>query len=155
MKTNIHQRLNNNLFIMSKTLVLFIVLTLVSVLGFSQETKGNTISITIENFTSNDGKALVALHSSDTFLKAPGIKNNASEITDGKAVITFENVTPGEYAILVLHDANNNGRMDYDTNGMPKESYGLSNNPRSFGPPVYNQAKFDMETEDLNISIRL
>lgn len=138
-----------------KNLILTIALALVSILGYSQHKKGNTLTITIENFTSNDGKALVSLHTADTFMKGPGVENSASEIKDGKAVITFENIAPGDYAVMVLHDANNNERMDFEENGMPKESYGLSNNPRSFGPPVYDDAKFAMGSEDLKLSIRL
>jgi len=138
-----------------KTLFLSIALTLASTLGFTQDTKGQTITVTIENANSDDGKFMVSLNTKDTFMKGAGIQNAESKVKDGKATITFENVKPGEYAIMVLHDSNENGRMDFEDNGMPKESYGMSNNPRSFGPPIYDDAKFELKKEDKTIAIRL
>lgn len=137
-----------------KHLFLTIALTLISTLGFSQDVKGQTITLTIENAKSDDGKFLVSLNTEDTFMKGAGVQNAESEIKDGKAIITFENVQPGDYAIMVLHDANGNQRMDFEANGMPTESYGTSNNPRSFGPPIYDDAKFSVAKEDLELSIR-
>jgi uncharacterized protein (DUF2141 family) len=44
--------------------------------------------------------------------------------------------------------------MDFDTSGMPAESYGMSNNPLSYGPPQYSDAKFELKSEDLSFNIR-
>ena len=77
-----------------------------------------------------------------------------TEIKDGKVTIIFKNVVPGEYAIMTLHDENDNKRMDFQDNGMPLESYGISKNVMSFGPPNYDEAKFIVEDKDLNLNIR-
>ena len=69
---------------------------------------------------------LLALHTSETFMKAKGIKTSQSKIKDKKATITFTNVPIGDYAIVVVHDENENNQMDFEPNGMPKESYGMS-----------------------------
>ncbi|MCD2260923.1 DUF2141 domain-containing protein [Psychroserpens luteolus] len=138
-----------------KTLFLSIALIVVSTLGFAQDSKGQTITVTIENAKNDNGKLLVSLNTKDTFMKGAGVQNAESKIKDGKATITFENVTPGDYAIMVLHDENENERMDFEDNGMPKESYGMSNNPRSYGPPIYEDAKFTLTKEDMKLSIRL
>ena len=137
-----------------KTLFLSIALTIISTLGFSQDTKGKTLTVTIENAKSDNGKIVVALNTKDTFLKAQPIQSASVDIKDGKATVTFENVQSGDYAIVALHDLNGNQTMDFEANGMPKESYGTSNNPRSFGPPNYNDAKFSVANEDLDLSIR-
>jgi len=154
MKSTIHELFKNNKNIVSKALFLSIALTLVSTLGFSQDAKGQTITVTVENAKSDDGTLRISLNTKDTFMKGEGIQSAASKIKDGKATVTFENVPAGEYAIMVLHDANDNERMDFQDNGMPLESYGMSNNPRSFGPPNYEDAKFKIESDDLNLSIR-
>jgi uncharacterized protein (DUF2141 family) len=138
-----------------KSLFLTITFVIISTLGFAQDKKGHTITVTVENFTNNTGKAGIALHTSNTFLKAPGVQSLETKIVDGKATFTFENVVSGEYALLVLHDKNENGRMDYAENGMPTESYGTSNNVRAFGPPQYEDAKFKVDSENLELSIRL
>ncbi|WP_040280113.1 DUF2141 domain-containing protein [Psychroserpens damuponensis] len=137
-----------------KSLVLFIVLTLISTLGFSQDTKGHTLTITVENAKSDDGKIVLALNTEATFMKTQPIQSASATIKDGTAILTFENIQPGDYAIIALHDLNGNQRMDFDANGMPVESYGTSNNPRSFGPPNYGDAKFNVANKDVELSIR-
>ncbi|WP_179319556.1 DUF2141 domain-containing protein [Winogradskyella helgolandensis] len=136
-----------------KKLILTFALALMSIIGFSQE-GGATITITIDNVTSDKGKVLTSLHTSETFMKGKGIQNAETEIKDGKVTISFKNVLPGEYAIMTLHDANDNKRMDFQDNGMPLESYGISNNVMSFGPPNYDEAKFIVEDKDLDLNIR-
>ena len=44
--------------------------------------------------------------------------------------------------------------MDYQEGGMPKESYGMSGNDMSFGPPNFEMAKFEVNGEDLEFNIR-
>jgi uncharacterized protein (DUF2141 family) len=138
-----------------KTLLITFALSLISTLGFSQDTKGQTITVTVENVKSNTRKVSLSLHTKDTFMKGPGIQNTESKIENGKATVTFTNVVSGEYAIMVLHDENENNRMDFNANGMPQESYATSNNPESFGPPQYNDSKFNIADEAIDLKIRL
>ncbi|NVN18638.1 DUF2141 domain-containing protein [Muricauda sp. HICW] len=137
-----------------KTVTLALSLFLVSIVGLAQEKTGVDITITIDNITNNEGKVLAGLHTEDTFMKGPGVQNLQSEIKEGKVILTFANVAPGNYAILALHDANDNNRMDYQSNGMPKESYGMSGNDMTMGPPSFNSAKFTVGEEDMAFTIR-
>lgn len=38
---------------------------------------------------------------------------------------------------------------------MPKENYGISNNNMSYGPPVWQEAKFEVNSENLEMEIRM
>jgi uncharacterized protein (DUF2141 family) len=115
--------------------------------------EGVTITVSIDKVKSNKGKVLFALHTEDTFMKTQPIQAAASKIEGNKVVVTFTNVPKGTYAITCVHDENNNGRMDFEDNGMPMEDYGISNNPMSFGPPEFDPAKFDVKGEDLSLKI--
>lgn len=137
-----------------KKLILTFAVALTTLFGFSQEAEGVNITVTIDNVTSDKGKVLMSLHTSETFMKGKGIMDAETEIKDGKVTITFENVLPGEYAILAMHDANDNKRMDFQENGMPTESFGMSNNVMAMGPPQYDDAKFKVEGENLELNIR-
>ncbi|MEO7656550.1 MAG: DUF2141 domain-containing protein [Sphingomicrobium sp.] len=56
--------------------------------------------------------------------------------------VTFEHLVPGEYALLLLHDANRNGKLDKRF-GIPREGFGFSNNaPMRFGPPSAKDVTF-------------
>jgi uncharacterized protein (DUF2141 family) len=137
-----------------KKIILTFTLVLISLFSFAQEDKGITITVTIDNVKNDTGKVLLSLHTSETFMKGKGIQDVETDIKDGKISVTFENVLPGDYAIMALHDENSNRRMDYRENGMPLESYGASNNVMAFGPPLYDDSKFKVENKDLELSIR-
>lgn len=139
-----------------KTLTLIITFVLSITFTYAQATKkGQTITVNIDKLQSEAGHILVSLHTEDTFMKGKGIEHTKSKIVDGKVTITFENVEAGEYAILVLHDTNDNNQMDFEVNGMPRESFGASNNSMSFGPPQFASSKFEISNEDLKMKIIL
>jgi len=137
-----------------KTLAKLIVFVICTTFANAQDNKGQTITVNIDNVVNNTGKVIFSLHSAETFMKGKGIQNIESNIQDGKVSITFKNVIPGEYAILVLHDENDNKRMDFEANGMPKENYATSNNVMSFGPPQFDESKFEVTSNALQLKIR-
>ncbi len=136
-----------------KTLLLSIALIFSVTFSYAQD-KGQTITVEVNNVTNSNGKVIFSLHTEDTFMKAESIQSAESIIEDGKVKVSFKNVQSGTYAIMVLHDENDNKRMDFELNGMPKEKYGMSNNPVSFGPPQFTDAKFEVADGDLDLLIR-
>ena len=115
--------------------------------------QNKTITATVVNVTSNDGKVGFALYNKANFMKKP-LQAKNTKIIEGKSTVTFENLPGGEYAIICYHDKNDNNRMDFEPNGMPKEDYGTSNNVMSFGPPQFNDAKFLLTTKNISLDIR-
>ncbi|RYE01427.1 MAG: DUF2141 domain-containing protein, partial [Sphingomonadales bacterium] len=58
----------------------------------------------------------------------------------------FNGLTPGVYAISVIHDANSNAKLD-TTMGIPREGFGFSRNPGiGFGPPSFAAVRFTLGT---------
>jgi len=117
------------------------------------DTEGTTIKVTV-TLNGTGGNVLFSLNDESTFMKIP-LVGLSSDINDGIAIVTFTNVIPGTYGIMVVHDKNDNKQMDFDSNGMPLEDYGMSNNVMSFGPPQWNDAKFEVTDTPLEIEIRL
>ena len=76
------------------------------------------------------------------------------EIKEGISEVKFVNILPGEYAVVCYHDKNNNGKMDFTTNGMPLEDYGASNNVMNFGPPTFENAKFNVSDKNVYLEIK-
>lgn len=113
----------------------------------------STITATVVNVVSDEGKVGFALYNKETFMKKP-IAAKDAKIVDGKSTVVFENIPVGEYAILCYHDKNGNNRMDFQPNGMPLESYGASNNVMSFGPPSYEDAKFAVSEKKVSLEIK-
>jgi uncharacterized protein (DUF2141 family) len=117
------------------------------------DSEGTTITITVP-LHSNEGMVRVGLYDASNFMQKPLVGAD-SEIIDLKATVSFKNVIPGEYAVILYHDKNNNNQMDFDPNGMPLEMYGMSNNPMSYGPPQWIDAKFEVATNPVELEIRL
>ena len=112
-----------------------------------------TITATVVNATSDDGKVSFALYNKETFMKTP-LQAKTSKIVNGKSTVVFEGIEAGDYAIVCFHDKNNNDKMDFQENGMPMEDYGASNNVMSFGPPTYLNSKFAVEGENVTLEIK-
>ncbi len=141
-----------------KTIAFLIVLCITNFITNAQETTNDTgisITVSVPNVPGTDGDVYFGLYNEATFMKAGPIKSESCLVKNGVASITFTNVPKGVYAISCFHDANGNNRMDFEANGMPVESYGVSNNNMSYGPPVWTDAKFDVNNEDLNLEIRM
>lgn len=141
-----------------KTIASLLVLFIISLLGFAQNTNTKeTISITVSvpNVPGTHGKVYFGLYNESTFMKAAPLMTEEASILKGIAKITFTNVPAGEYAISCFYDKNTNKRMDFEPNGMPKESYGVSNNDMSYGPPQWQTAKFSVTDTDLEMVIRM
>ena len=137
-----------------KKLVLVLAIVLTSFFVTAQENDGLTITVTVENVLSDGGTILAGLHTAETFMKGAGLTNVTAPAVKGEVTLTFENVTPGEYAIMIMHDANDNQRMDMEPNGMPKESYGMTGNSMPMGPPTFADAQFEVADKDLDFRIR-
>ncbi|MCW5519797.1 DUF2141 domain-containing protein [Aureitalea sp. L0-47] len=116
----------------------------------TSETTTITVNVPVK---SDKGTVIFGLFTEDNFMSSAPLQGLESEIVDGKATVTFENVTPGTYAITLFHDKNGNKKMDFEPNGMPIEMYGVSNNVMSMGPPQWSEANFEVKGEPLTLDI--
>ncbi len=135
-----------------KTLFTTIIALIIATFALAQET--HTVTVTVKNAKNDNGKMSFTLSTEDQFMKAQPLMSTAVTIENGVAIAVFENVPTGNYAVIALHDLNGNKSMDFDANGMPVENYGISNNPMSYGPPIWADAKFEV-AKDVNLEIRL
>jgi uncharacterized protein (DUF2141 family) len=142
---------------MKSKVVYLIGFLLISCSGLTQS-KG-TLIIEISGFRNDEGKVAVSVH--DHGAGFPGgeesrVTGTLVEINKQKAIAVIEGLPFGEYAISVFHDENDNGELDTNWIGMPKEGIGASNNARSkMGPPKYEDAKFDFNQNEQRISFKM
>lgn len=136
-----------------KIAALILGLVFTSFISSAQDEKGVTITVTIENVLSDEGSIMGGLHTESTFMKGPGVANEVVDAVKGEVTLTFTNIKPGTFAIMLLHDSNDNNRMDFEANGMPKENYATTGE-LVFGPPNFNSAKFEVTDKDLDFRIR-
>jgi len=104
------------------------------------------IRIIISNLHNEKGHVLVSL-----FKDGTGYPDDASkafrkiklDISGKKAAVLFTGLPAGNYAVSILHDENDDQKMNKNNLGIPKEGYGFSNNVvGAFGPPSWSRASF-------------
>jgi uncharacterized protein (DUF2141 family) len=61
--------------------------------------------------------------------------------TPQSSTLKFEKLAPGFYAVVILHDENEDGKMNTSFK-IPTEGYGSSNNPTAYRPPRFDECRF-------------
>lgn len=117
-----------------------------------------TIIIEVSGLKNSKGSVLVSLYDNAEHFPGEGSKAKGKAkavIINGKATVTFKNMPRGKYAAAILHDENNNLKMDFNLVGMPKEGYGFSNNAKgTFGPPSFEKAALVIDAPVQKIAIK-
>jgi uncharacterized protein (DUF2141 family) len=74
----------------------------------------------------------------------------------GKNSFVLDNIPEGTYAVAIFQDNNDNGKLDENIFGAPKEPFGFSNNivPK-FSAPEFEECKFLFSTDGQVLSINL
>ncbi len=61
------------------------------------------------------------------------------------ATVSFEGLTPGQYAFRLFHDLDGDNELDTNPFGIPTEPFAFSNNARGrFGPASWADAAFTL-----------
>ncbi len=120
-------------------------LLLTTIMSFVQN-QSTGIKLTITHLRNNKGHVLVAVYKDgigypDEVEKA--FKRARLSISNKTTSILFNDLPSGNYAIAILHDENDDYKMNKNFFGIPKEGYGFSNNVMGiFGPPSHSKASF-------------
>lgn len=95
-------------------------------------------------------------NTAESFMKQPYLQESYPVSEEGVIEAGFTNLPEGEYAIVVVHDANDNGALDRGFLGFGGESYGFSNNVTHwFGWPDFDDAKFTADSTETTVEISL
>jgi uncharacterized protein (DUF2141 family) len=145
--------------------------TIVAYLHPGPEARAGALSITIDGLRESRGTVLVGLYdsrasfdraielASDTgFLNDPDRVAGAALRANGmlRGGVTFRNLPPGRYAVILFHDEHGNGRLDKNFWGVPTEPYGFSNDAQGIlGPPSFEEAALSLDGSDRAIAIDL
>ena len=116
------------------------------------------LTVNIERIEQAQGHILVLVADSEAAWDGQAPRVAARKIAveaAGSLPVTFEDLPPGRYAVQVLHDANDNGKLDTNIVGMPTEGYGFSNNPQVMRRAHFDEAVFELPAEGAAISIAL
>jgi uncharacterized protein (DUF2141 family) len=123
---------------MKKTTIFCSLLYMVVVAAHAQN-----LVVNIKNIKSDKGIIGVAVFRSEGEFMKKNWQQQSIAAKAGEVQVVFKNLPAGIYAISVMHDENENGKLDSNSLGIPKEGFGFSNDAMGmFGPPSFEKAKF-------------
>jgi uncharacterized protein (DUF2141 family) len=96
-----------------------------------------TVKVVVQNVQPGKGSIIVSIYNDEKdFLKKP-MATQTQKANQQVMEFLFD-IPPGEYAIAVYQDLNDNKQLDASMFHIPKEPYGFSNNYRpSFSAPHF------------------
>ena len=106
------------------------------------------LTIKIENIEVVEGYIRIGIfNASDTFFKkGSNYKKYKIAVEDSIESIVIDDLPIGEYAFILYHDKNSDGKMNRKFIGIPKEPYAFSNNIRpKLSKPTFEECKFLLE----------
>jgi len=115
------------------------------------------VTVEVSNFSTTSGTVEVSLfNSAESFLVEPYLQQSGQVGENGTFSTRFASLPEGEYAVVVVHDANDNGQLDLGFLDFGGEDYGYSNHDRPwFGRPDFDEVKFEVGDTEVLIEIDL
>jgi uncharacterized protein (DUF2141 family) len=119
------------------------------------------LTVTVSDLRNTQGQLLVTVVDSEAGwnnqskpVAAEALKV-ADKTRDGKSLQVKFTLPAGQYAVQVLHDENENGKLDFNSMGIPAEGHGASNNPVVMRRPHFSETVFELKEEPAAIVVQL
>ena len=137
------------------TKILFsIIITILSISSIAQNHK---LTIKIPNIKKLEGIVEIGIYNDKEGFPDAGkqYKQYFFKLNSSTSLFELKNIPIGKYAIALYHDQNTDGKCNKNLIGIPKESYGFSQNfkPR-FSAPNFEDCAFYLNS-DTTITIKL
>ena len=120
---------------------------------------GVTVNVTVTDLRNTKGRIIACMTSDERrFPRCRDVAGSykANAAASDSVVLHFAGVSPGTYAIALLHDENENGRADRALTLIPREGFGFSRDAAvRMGPPDFEDAAFAVGSAPINQTIRM
>lgn len=116
------------------------------------------LTVTVTNIPRAEGNLLIGIYNDKrSFIKKPLPQSQKIDLTTKDDVTAkIPGLSPGNYAIVVIQDLNENGKLDKTLLGIPKEPLAFSvieKIPK--GEPKFEACSFEVGEKDLEMTIAM
>lgn len=116
---------------------------------------GSDLKVSISDLVNDKGSIHYLIFNSPTGYpdeEKKGFTKGTIKATEKEFIL--KDLPDGEYSVSLIHDENDNSRLDTFL-GIPKEGFAFSNNPRVFfGPPSFEKTKVKVHS-DKEITLKM
>ena len=122
--------------------------------------RAGDLLVEVTNITPEQGSILLRVidksgYDSDED-EIPTIASTTMPASNHTLEFRLPDIPPGEYAIQVFQDLNNNGELDFSMLSGPEEPIGFSNNVTfGFLPPAWDKLKINVTDSEQRLAIAL
>lgn len=118
------------------------------------------IAVTVTNIEHHEGHIKAVLFDRSNFLSEKYVACIKIPAVQSQSIVqtAFSDITPGDYAVAIYQDLNDNNWFDRNWIGYPKEPFAMSNNLRPINMiyPDFDDAKIHLSgNETVKIDIEL
>jgi len=138
-----------------------LIVCMVFLTSFNYQKKEATYSLTVKvpDLRNSKGVVQYALYNTPDAFPDEDYKKYyrklTAKIVDGSSTVIFESLPPGEYAVNILHDEDENGKIKKGL-VLPKEGIGFSNYESigMFNKPKFSGAKIILKS-DTTVQVKI
>lgn len=115
------------------------------------------VQVQISGLRSTQGRVLVAAHVSRDSFPSQWEKATAMVSVPAEApatTVALKLPAPGRYAIIVVHDEDNDGVMSKNLIGLPREGYTTGGNPATLAFPRFSASVVELR-ESRRLELRI
>lgn len=119
------------------------------------------LEVEVTNIKSQKGHILISIYNSpDQFprkalKKWNNIRIKKEKLKNNTLIFDIDSLPSGKYAIALMDDVNDSGKMEYTKLGIPLEGFGFSNNAKPIlSCPPYKKCQFELKEGENKITIK-
>jgi uncharacterized protein (DUF2141 family) len=120
-----------------------------------------TLTVVVNGIKHQKGELCIGIYSNEKGFPLSTknvVKSACKQITGTSIKQQFTGMKPGTYAVAVVDDQNGDRKLNRDFFGIPKEGFGISNNPTvsiTTGTPTFSKARFSLlKNTTVNIDMK-
>lgn len=135
---------------------ILVILSLFTATFVRPATAQHSLEVVVKNIKKTEGTVRVAIFTNEKDFLKNAYQGKSVKASGNKVTVSFEGLPSGSYAISIFHDENDNGELDTNFVGIPKEGFAFGNNAMgTFGPPSFDRSKVEVtEKTTQEISLR-
>ncbi len=107
------------------------------------------LTVVVDSLSSKQGEVCMRIYAKEQGFpqSATGVvQSGCTKITGRAATKEFYGLKYGTYAVALFHDEDGNGKLNTNFLGIPREGFGISNNPTvKLSAPKFKSASFSLK----------
>lgn len=123
-----------------------------------QPKNDSDVALTVRNIRKSQGTIWIGLYDSEAsfLVKEKAIVKGYPVEQIGDMIISLPDVSYGTYAVALFHDLNDNGVLDQNVLGVPREPYAFSGELQSqWRLPSFSEVKHTFSPERSTLTLKL